>query len=89
MFNDLSLLRRIDVSNDAEAALNLKGVTMFPPPRAWHILCERTGARVSLVTFYRWVRNGKVFSIRMGQRIFIPQPALEDTIKQCLAGERF
>ncbi len=65
------------------------GMPMFPPMRAWRILCTRTGGSIALVTFYRWLRNGRIYSIRLGQRIFIPQPALEDAIKQCLAGERF
>ena len=65
------------------------GMLMLPPMRAWHILCARTGGSIALVTFYRWLRNGRIYSIRLGQRIFIPQHALEDAIKQCLAGERF
>ena len=62
---------------------------MLSPTRAWRILCARTGGVIALVTFYRWVRNGRVYSIRLGQRIFIPQPALEDLIRQCLIGEKY
>lgn len=64
------------------------GMSMLSPKSACRILCTRTGGSISLVTFYRWLRSGKVYSIRLGQRIFIPRPALEDLIKQCLAGER-
>jgi Helix-turn-helix domain len=62
---------------------------MLSPTTAWRALCKRTGGSIARVTFYRWVRTGKVFSIRLGQRIFIPQAALEDVIRQCLTGERF
>jgi hypothetical protein len=90
MFQDLPLVKNSDASPGSDgSALNKNRVAMLPPPRAWQILCQRTGGRVSLVTFYRWLRSGKIYSIRLGQRIFIPVMALEDTIKQCLDGERF
>ena len=62
---------------------------MLPPCRAWQILCQRTGGRVCRATFYRWISTGKVYSIRLGYHIFIPAPALEHLIEQCLSGERF
>lgn len=62
---------------------------MLSPAAAWRSLCARTGGLVALVTFYRWVRCGKVYSIRLGKRIFIPREALDDLIKNCLNGERF
>jgi hypothetical protein len=77
------------VSQRPDALHDARVMPMLPPMRAWRILCARTGGSIALVTFYRWLRNGRIYSIRMGQRIFIPQPALEDAIKQCLAGERF
>ncbi len=61
---------------------------MLRPEAAWRILCVRTGARIHLASFYRWLKNGKVYSVRMGYNIFVPRPALENLIKQCLAGER-
>ena len=61
---------------------------MLPPYRAWQILCQRTGCRVCRATFYRWISTGSVYSIRLGFRIFIPTPALEELIRLCLAGER-
>lgn len=73
----------------AENALPRCGPAMLSPVAAWRSLCARTGGCIALVTFYRWVRNGKVFSIRLGQRIFIPREALDDLIKLCLNGERF
>ena len=62
---------------------------MLSPAAAWRSLCARTGGFITLATFYRWLRNGKVYSIRLGQRIFVPREALDDLIKACLSGERF
>jgi hypothetical protein len=62
---------------------------MLTPMQAWRMLCRETGGDISRATFYRWLGNGKVCSIRLGYRLFVPRPALEDLIKQCLAGERF
>jgi hypothetical protein len=83
--------KKIPVEPDPPAPPPAVGsaVTMLSPTRAWRLLCARTGGVIALVTFYRWVRNGRVFSIRMGPRIFIPQPALEDLIKRCLTGDRY
>jgi hypothetical protein len=66
-----------------------QGPAMLSPTRAWKSLCTKTGGSIARVTFYRWVRNGKVYSIRLGERIFIPAAALEDVIRQCLSGEKF
>lgn len=66
-----------------------RALTMLTPTDAWRILCRRTGGSVSRPTFYRWLSCGRVYSVRMGFRIFVPLPALEDLIKQCLAGERY
>jgi hypothetical protein len=65
------------------------GQPMLSPSNAWRILCTRTGGRISRATFYRWVSNGKVYSVRLGFRIFIPLSALEDLVKRCKAGDRF
>ncbi len=62
---------------------------MLSPQAAWRVLCRRTGGGISRATFYRWVSSGKLYSVRLGFHIFIPQIALEDMIKQCLEGERF
>ncbi len=61
---------------------------LLAPSAAWRILCRATGGGIGRSTFYRWLRTGKVYSIRLGFRIFIPWPALDDVIKQCKAGER-
>ena len=62
---------------------------MLSPQAAWRALCRRTGAGISRATFYRWVSSGKLYSIRLGFQIYIPQMALDDLVKQCLDGERF
>lgn len=62
---------------------------MLAPVNAWRILRRRTGGGVSRATFYRWLSNGKIYSVRVGFRIFVPWPALEDLIRRCLAGERY
>ena len=62
---------------------------MLAPASAWRILCTRTGGAVSRATFYRWLSSGRLYSIRVGVRIYIPWPELDRVIKQCLAGERF
>lgn len=58
------------------------------PSNAWRILNARTGGTVSRPTFYRWLSSGKVYSVRVGHRIYIPWPVLDELIEQCLAGER-
>jgi hypothetical protein len=54
---------------------------------ARRILRRRTGGNISRATFYRWVRSGRVSSIRLGFRIYVPLPALDDFIRKCLSGE--
>lgn len=63
--------------------------TMLAPANALRILRRATGGTIGKSTFYRWLSSGKVYSVRLGYRIFIPFPALEDLIRQCKAGERF
>jgi hypothetical protein len=60
---------------------------MLPPGRAWKLLCQRTGVTICLATFYRWLNNGKVYSVRLGFRIYVPVTALEHLIEKCLTGE--
>lgn len=61
---------------------------MVPPQAAWRIVRHRTGSPLSKASFYRWLRSGKVYSVRLGYRIYVPRPALEDVIRRCLEGER-
>jgi len=73
----------------AESQGEGSGHTMLSPASALRMLCRRTGAVISRATFYRWLSSGKIYSIRLGFRIFIPAAELEYVIRQCLAGERF
>lgn len=66
----------------------LGGMPMLAPSNAWRILNARTGGAVSRATFYRWLTSGKIHSIRVGLKIFIPWPVIDELIRQCLAGER-
>jgi len=66
-----------------------QGDPMLSPNNAWRILCARTRGAVSRATFYRWVASGRVVSIRVGHKFSIPWSALEEIIKQSLAGEKF
>lgn len=63
------------------------GGGMLIPQNALRILRRRTGGTLSRATFYRWVSSGKIPSIRVGTRILIPWPALEDLIRKCYEGE--
>jgi excisionase family DNA binding protein len=58
---------------------------MLIPQTALRILCHRTGGRISRTTFHRWLSSGKIPSIRLGTRIFVPRLAIETFIDQCFA----
>jgi hypothetical protein len=75
-------------SSQQAPASSVPAPFMLRPHAAWKTLCARTGGAVHLGTFYRWLRNGKVYSVRLGYNIFIPRPSLEELIQECLAGER-
>jgi hypothetical protein len=62
---------------------------LLPPTAAWRILRRRTGGHVSRSTFYRWLDSGKVFSFRMGSRMYVPWQELQEVIGRCLSGEPF
>lgn len=62
---------------------------LLPPTAAWRILRRRTGGHVSRSTFYRWLDSGRVFSLRMGSRMYVPWQALQEVIGRCLSGEPF
>lgn len=62
---------------------------LLSPTNAWKILCHAAGGGIGRATFYRWLSSGKVYSIRLGFRIFVPLSALNEVIKQCRSGERF
>jgi len=61
--------------------------TMLNPTAAWRLLCARTGGGIALGTFYRWIRDGRVVSIRMGRKILVPVAMMDQLIEKCLNGE--
>lgn len=62
--------------------------TLLTPKHAWTLLCRKTGASLSRTTFYRWLREGRILTVRMGYRLFVPIGALDEFTDRCLAGER-
>jgi hypothetical protein len=76
----------------ALGALNSKQVSVALPMltvnNAWRLLCRRTGGNISRTTFYRWINSGRVGVVRVGFRLLIPLPMLEEVIQRCLDGER-
>ena len=62
---------------------------LLPPTAAWRILRSRTGGHISRSTFYRWLESGKVYSLRMGSRMYVPWQALQEVFARCLSGEPF
>ncbi|HEV2351030.1 MAG TPA: hypothetical protein VG028_14410 [Terriglobia bacterium] len=60
---------------------------MMNPTAAWRILCAKTGGGIALGTFYRWIRDGRVCTIRMGRKILVPVNMFDDVIQKCLGGE--
>jgi hypothetical protein len=76
----------------ALGGLNSKQVSaplpMLTPTAAWRLLCRRTGGTISRTTFYRWINSGRVGVVRVGIRLLIPLPMLEEVIQRCLDGER-
>ena len=62
---------------------------LLSPTKAWRILRRRTGGHISRSTFYRWLDSGKVYSLRIGSRMYVPWQALQEVIGRCLSGEPF
>jgi len=79
-------------SSPAQKGQNSKpkppGLPMLTVANAWRLLCRRTGGRISRTTFYRWINSGRVGVVRVGFRLLIPLPWVEDLIQKCLDGER-
>src|SRR5271169_5114105 len=57
---------------------------MIRPIIAWRRLCAQTGGGITLGTFYRWIRSGRVYTVRLGGRVFVPITSLEELIRRCL-----
>src|SRR5579863_4759616 len=67
-------------------AANSEVEPLLPVARAWHTLRRRTGIPLSRATFYRWVSSGKVYSLRMGLKVYVPNSVVEGIVKECQAG---
>jgi excisionase family DNA binding protein len=88
MDSNSDLFQRWDASGSSARAHDAPDLPpLLSPPKAWRILHRRTGGHVSRSTFYRWLDNGKLYSIRMGTRIYIPWEVLQEVIQKCLQGE--
>ena len=59
---------------------------VLTPMAALPRLRAGTGCPIARETFYLWLKTEKIYSIRMGRRIYIPLEALDNLIKDCLAG---
>lgn len=55
---------------------------------ALYLIRHRTGIPVPRATFYRWLSEGRVFSCRLGQKLYIPLSVIEETVKKCRSGDR-
>ncbi len=63
-------------------------LVMLTPRQALRRFYAGTGFEIARETLYLWIKTEKIYSVRMGRRIFIPVEALDNLVKQCLAGER-
>jgi hypothetical protein len=61
---------------------------MLTPRQALRRFYAGTGFEIARETLYLWIKTEKLYSVRMGRRIFIPVEALDNLVKQCLAGDR-
>lgn len=55
---------------------------------ALYLIRHRTGIPVPRATFYRWLSEGRVFSCRLGQKLYVPLSVIEETVKKCRSGDR-
>src|SRR5260370_33566392 len=69
-------------------SMNAAPPVMLTPKIATRRLRAGTGCEVAPGSIYVWIAAGKIDSIRVGGRIFIPVDALDNLIEQCLAGKR-
>ncbi len=74
-------------ARDRSRRLAARDQPLVAPLNAWRILQNRTGGEVSRATFYRWLANGRLYSVRLGFRLFVPLKALDELIQRCLKGE--
>lgn len=61
---------------------------MLSPDRAMQLLGLRLGIIVGRSTFYRWVYTGRLFSVKLGGKLFIPLSEMEIVVQRLAHGER-
>lgn len=69
-----------------QEAVHPEAEPLLPVAQAWNALRRRTGIPLSRATFYRWVSSGKVYSLRMGLKVYVPTSVVDGIVKQCYAG---
>jgi hypothetical protein len=62
--------------------------TMLSAQGAMRILDLRMGITVGRSTFYRWMQTGRLFSVKMGGKIFVPLSEMETIVDRLSRGER-
>ena len=62
--------------------------TLLSAADAQRMIRRRTGCLVPMNTFYAWLRKRAIYSIRLGERFWIPRFVVEETCERCLRGER-
>jgi len=67
---------------------SMRHIALLTPQQAWRLIIRQTGGSLSKTTFYRWLNQGKLYSMRLGWRIYIPLESVNEVVKRCLSGER-
>ncbi|MGA2632073.1 MAG: helix-turn-helix domain-containing protein [Terriglobia bacterium] len=52
------------------------------PMTARRVLCARLGIEVSRATFYRWMQNGAIHTLKLVNRYYVTAAALEQFISE-------
>ena len=82
-----TFLNQPDAVAPFNGAITLRS-PMLSPSNAWRILERRTGFNIGRSTFYRWIQMGRVFSLKLGGKVYIPWAEVENVIKECRSGRR-
>ena len=61
-------------------------VPMLTPCTAWRVWQRRTHTRVAKATFYRWLEQGRLPSLKAVGRIYIPWPWMDEALKAWRSG---
>lgn len=61
---------------------------MLSPDGAMQLLEARLGILVGRSTFYRWIYSGRLFSVKLGGKLFIPLSEMEILVQRLVRGDR-